>query len=71
MDYISRLYNLHVEHNLKLDRIKQDYITEKEGLELIKELKYNKLIEALNDYKHYTDNIYTSINHKLLDNYLK
>lgn len=41
MNYISRLYNLHVEHNLNLDRIKQDYNTEKEGLDLIKDLKYN------------------------------
>jgi hypothetical protein len=71
MDYISRLYNLHVEHNLNLDKIKQDYNTEIEGLELIKELKYNKLMDALYDYTNFKDEIYPSINHKLLDNYLK
>lgn len=70
MEYISRLYNLHVEHNLNLHKIKQDYDTEIEGLELIKELKYNKLIDAFNDYTHYTDNTYPLTKHVLLDNYL-
>lgn len=69
--YIEKLYEIETEHKNKLYKIKEDYNTEIEGLELIKELKYNKLMDALYDYTNFKDEVCPSINQKLLDNYLK
>jgi hypothetical protein len=71
MDYISRMYNLDVEHKINLSKIKHNYERDMEGIEFIKDLKYNKLIEALTDYTHFNDEIYPSIKNTLLQTYLK
>lgn len=60
-----------MEYKNNLYKIKYDYDTEIEGLDLIKELKYNKLMDALYDYTNFKDEVSPSINQKLLDNYLK
>jgi hypothetical protein len=71
LSYVEKLYEIETEHKNKLYKIKQDYDSEIEGLELIKEFKYNKLMDALYDYTNFKDEVLPSINQKLLDNYLK